>query len=166
MSVALDFSLAAMVTGLIATLLMDIWTFARKYLMASPSLDYAMVGRWIAHMRHGRFRHVSIAEAPPMQGERIVGWVSHYVIGIVFAGLLLAVCGTGWIARPTLLPALLVGTATLAAPFFLMQPCMGAGVAASRTHAPCHARLRSLVTHMIFGVGLYAGGWLTHMLLY
>jgi hypothetical protein len=45
-----------------------------------------------------------------------------------------------------------------------MQPGMGAGVAASRTPRPATARLHSLVTHGIFGLGLYAAGWATSLL--
>jgi DMSO reductase anchor subunit len=39
-----------------------------------------------------------------------------------------------------------------------MQPGMGAGIAASRTRNPWSARLQSLVTHTIFGMGLYGAG--------
>jgi hypothetical protein len=37
---------------------------------------------------------------------------------------------------------------------------MGAGVAASRTPRPNVARMQSIVTHTIFGFGLYAAAWL------
>ena len=46
----------------------------------------------------------------------------------------------------------------MAAPFLLMQPGMGAGIAASRTPRPAAARLHSLVMHAMFGLGLYAAG--------
>jgi hypothetical protein len=59
---------------------------------------------------------------------------------------------------------LIVGLGSVAAPFLLMQPGMGAGIAASRTPRPTAARLRSLVTHGIFGLGLYATGWVTCLL--
>jgi hypothetical protein len=36
-----------------------------------------------------------------------------------------------------------------------MQPGLGAGIAASKTPNPNKARLRSLLNHFIFGVGLY-----------
>jgi Protein of unknown function (DUF2938) len=36
-----------------------------------------------------------------------------------------------------------------------MQPSLGLGVAASRTPNPTQARLKSLMTHSVFGVGLY-----------
>ena len=44
---------------------------------------------------------------------------------------------------------------TVAAPLFLMQPGMGMGIAASKTPNPNAVRLRSLVTHAVFGAGLY-----------
>jgi len=41
---------------------------------------------------------------------------------------------------------------------------MGAGIAASRTPRPGAARLQSLVTHAVFGLGLYAAGCLVSFL--
>ena len=73
-----------------------------------------------------------------------------------FLALLLALFGLGWARQPTVGPALAVGVGTVAAPFFIMQPGMGAGIAASRTPRPTAARVQSLVTHAIFGLGMYA----------
>jgi len=39
---------------------------------------------------------------------------------------------------------------------------MGAGIAACRMPDPNTARLQSLLTHAIFGIGLYLGGWVSH----
>jgi hypothetical protein len=61
----------------------------------------------------------------------------------------------GWLARPTLAPALLYGLATVVFPFFVMQPSFGLGMAASRSPDPTQARLKSLATHAVFGFGLY-----------
>jgi hypothetical protein len=60
----------------------------------------------------------------------------------------------------TTLLALAVGFATVVAPFFVLQPALGFGVAASKTAKPNVARLRSLVTHGIFGAGLYGAAWI------
>jgi hypothetical protein len=79
---------------------------------------------------------------------------------VLFAALLLAIWGLEWLKRPTLMPPLIVSSATLVAPFLLMQPAMGAGIAASRTPRPNVARLRSVVTHTVYGIGLYASAWI------
>jgi len=148
--------------GITATALVDLWGLSRGALFGTPLPNYGLVGRWIAHMPRGRFRHDSIARSAAVRGETFIGWTTHYLIGIVFAFLLLTVAGPGWLAHPTLVPALLLGAATVAAPFLVMQPAMGAGFAASRTPRPGAARLQSLVTHLVFGLGLYAGGLLIH----
>lgn len=142
-------------TGLGATLVTDVWTLVRKRLLAIPLPNFALVGRWISQMARGRILHDSIAAAPQVRAESMIGWATHYLIGIAFAFLLPAIWGTDWIRHPTAAPALIVGIATVVAPLFVMQPAMGAGIAASRTPRPNAARLHSLVMHAVFGLGLY-----------
>ncbi len=67
----------------------------------------------------------------------------------------LAIWGLDWARTPTIWPALIVGLGTIVAPWFVMQPAMGAGIAASRTPDPRAARLRNLGTHTVYGVGLF-----------
>ena len=160
----MDYLAYTLLTGVGATAVMDLWAIVRKRLLGIPPPNYGLVGRWLAHMPRGRFRHDSIAAARPAHGERLIGWTAHYLIGISFAGILLGIRGLAWIHHPTIGPALIVGIGTVAAPFLVMQPAMGAGIAASRTPRPAAARLQSLVTHAIFGLGLYAAGWATSCL--
>jgi hypothetical protein len=160
-----SYVVCAVLIGSGATAVMDLWAVVRKRWLGLPSLDYALVGRWLVYLGRGRFRHHPIAASAPVRGERLIGWVAHYLIGIVFAGVLLALWGLGWVFRPALGPALIVGICSVAAPFFLMQPGMGAGIAASRTPRPAAARLQSLVTHGVFGLGLYGAGWVARWVL-
>jgi hypothetical protein len=138
---------------------MDVWAVLLRRGFGVRSLDYAMVGRWLGHMPAGTFAHERIAAVAAIPGERVIGWTAHYAIGVAFAALLLAVCGTDWARQPTLGPALITGILTMAAPFFIMQPGLGLGVAASKTPKPNVARLRRLVTHIVFGTGLYVAAW-------
>jgi len=71
--------------GVGATAIMDLWGWLRQRVFGGKGLDYGLVGRWIAHMPHGRFRHDNIAAAPKKRGERLIGWSAHYGIGIAFA---------------------------------------------------------------------------------
>lgn len=157
---AVEMILQAIVLGIGATLLMDLWALARKRLFGVPALDYGLVGRWLGHMRHGRFRHVAIGKAPSVRGERPLGWVFHYLTGLAFAGVFLALVGGEWLQRPTLWPALAFGALTVAAPLLLMQPAFGMGIAAARAANPWQVRSRALLTHLVFGLGLYLTGWL------
>ncbi|MBR1206309.1 MULTISPECIES: DUF2938 domain-containing protein [unclassified Bradyrhizobium] len=163
---AVDFLARAVLIGTGATVVMDVWGMVRKRLLGIASLDYALVGRWLGHLASGRLRHDRIAASPQVAGERAIGWAAHYLIGMGFAGVLLAIFGLDWARQPSIVPGLIVGIGSVAAPFLVMQPAMGAGFAASRTPHPWAARLQSLLTHAVFGVGLYAGGWITRLLLH
>ncbi len=151
----------AVVIGIGATIIMDLWAILLKRVFSVPSLDYRIVGRWILYMPQGKFKHDNILKAAPVSGEVAFGWLAHYMIGIVFAGLLLFATGLQWTQNPTILPALAAGIISIAAPFFIMQPCFGFGIAASKTPAPATARFRSLMNHSVFGIGLYLAALLT-----
>jgi hypothetical protein len=114
-----------------------------------------MLGRWIGNLPRGQLAHQNIGRTSPVRGELVLGWCAHYAIGITFALLLLELWGLDWARNPTLLPALIVGIGTVIAPFLILQPAMGAGIAASKTPRPNTARLRSILTHAVFGIGLY-----------
>lgn len=156
----MDFLTCTVVIGAGATAVMDLWNLVRARVLGGRMPDYALVGRWIAYMARGRFRHDVIAASPPVAHERLIGWTAHYLIGIAFAAVLLSIWGVEWARQPTLAPALIVGILSVAAPFLIMQPGMGAGIAASRTPRPNVARMQSIVTHAVFGFGLYAAAWL------
>jgi hypothetical protein len=141
--------------GVGATAIMDLWGLLQQKLFGARPMNYALVGRWLGHLRHGEVSHDAIANAPPVRGERFIGWAAHYATGVAFAALLLAICGMDWARSPTLAPALLLGIGTIVFPFFILQPALGAGIAASRMPQPNIARMRSLITHAVFGLGLY-----------
>jgi hypothetical protein len=158
MSLEVSHILGAIAIGIGATLIMDLWNLFLKRTSGIPSLNYCLLGRWLRHMPGGTFRHESIAAAPQRSFECAVGWIAHYTIGVTFALVFVALSSGDWLARPTLLPALLFGIGTVVFPFFILQPSLGLGIAASKTPKPTQARLKSLVTHTVFGVGLYGCG--------
>jgi DUF2938 family protein len=141
--------------GVGGALLMDAWALFSRRAFNIQGLDYAMLGRWIGHFPRRRFFHDRIASADPIRGERPLGWLAHYSIGIAFAFLLLAIWGLDWARSPTIWPPLVIGLGTIVAPWFVLQPGMGAGIAASKTPNPRAARLRNLATHTAYGIGLF-----------
>lgn len=151
----LDTVLQVAAVGAGATLAMDAWGLLLRRVYGVAGLDYRFVGRWLGHLPRGRFRHDGIGKSAPVAGEALLGWTAHYAIGIAFAAGLVAFRGADWLAAPTLAPAVLAGLVTVAAPYFVMQPAFGMGIASSRTPDPTAARLRSLITHLVFGTGLY-----------
>ena len=155
MSTEATYFLGAVAVGLGATLFMDLWALFLKRAFSTPSANYCLVGRWFRHMPEGTFMHASIANASQKPFECTIGWIAHYVIGAAYALVLVALVPGEWLAQPTLLPALLFGVGTVLVPFLVMHPSFGLGIAASRAPDPKQARLRSLMAHTAFGVGLY-----------
>ncbi|WP_028024050.1 DUF2938 domain-containing protein [Enterovibrio calviensis] len=154
-SETLNFIVTSVVIGVGATLVMDIWALTlRKFLGIMP-LNYGLVGRWAVHMGKGTFRHENISKAKPVRAELLIGWTLHYLTGVIFAATLIMVLDNSWITTPSVFPAICFGALTVGLPFFVMQPAMGLGIAASKTPKPSVARFRSVITHIIFGFGLY-----------
>ena len=54
--------------GIGATAIMDCWLFVLKRLGA-PTLNFALLGRWVGHLARGRLAHASIARAEPVAGD-------------------------------------------------------------------------------------------------
>ncbi len=147
--------LGAIAIGVGASVLMDAWNLFLKRAFAVSSLEYCLLGRWFLHLPEGTFLHSSIAAAPPRRRECAAGWVAHYTIGVVLAIVFLALAPADWLERPTLLHALIYGIGTVVFPLFVLQPSLGLGIASSKTPRPAQARLKSFVTHVVFGVGMY-----------
>ena len=140
--------------GIGATAVLDAWLWLLRGL-GVPTGSFALIGRWVGHMARGQLRHAAIGRAARVPHELLLGWLTHYGVGIAFAGLLVLVQGRAWLQAPAVLPAVLVGAATVLMPLAVMQPAMGLGFAASKTPAPNQNRLRSLANHTVFGLGLY-----------
>lgn len=153
--------LRTLLVGIGATLGMDLWALLLKHVYGVTGLDYRLLGRWVGHLARGRISHDGIGRTAPIPAEAAVGWIAHYAIGVIFAAGLVAVWGAGWLQAPTPAPALITGLVTVAAPFLILQPAFGFGIAASRAPNPKQARLRSIATHLVFGAGLYLAARLT-----
>jgi hypothetical protein len=150
-----DFIIRAILIGAGATILLDIWNLILKMLFKVPPPNWAMVGRWFTHASKGTFIHESIAKATPVKNELAIGWIFHYVVGILFAAALLMIWGIAWTVTPTFIPALIVGLVTVGCGWFILQPGMGLGVAASKLPNAVNIRLRGILGHIIFAIGLY-----------
>lgn len=144
----------SLVLGVGATFISDIWGQLLRLASGIEPLDWRVVGRWLGHMPR-QFKHDNIRQTPPVKGEKIMGWTAHYLTGVLLAAVMLGIYGVDWVANPQLLGALGFGLATVVLPFFIMQPALGAGIAARRTPQPMRARLLSLCTHGFFGLGLW-----------
>lgn len=150
----MDAFIYGLALGLGATLVFDLWGLLVHRLYGVAGLDYRFVGRWLLHMPAGKLAHAPIFKAEPKSFEAPLGWAMHYVIGMGF-GLILLGLDPDYAKAPQIGPAIWVGLMTVGFPFLVMQPAFGMGVAAHNLPNRWQARGRSLLNHMVFGLGLY-----------
>lgn len=157
--------ISAILIGLGATLTTDLWALFLKHAFRITLPNYCLVGRWLRYMPEGTFQHLNIVSTPQKRAECTVGWIAHYATGVILAIAFIAFASNTWLQRPTLISAIVFGVVTVLAPFLIIQPLFGLGIAASKTPNPLQARLRSLMNHTVFGLGLYLFGLLSNWLL-
>ena len=143
------------VIGIGATVLMDIWAIVLNRFFGQAPANWAPVGRWFYHLKNGKVFHDSIGNAAPYEHELALGWISHYVTGIVYGLALAIIMGQPWLAAPTFIPAWILGIVTVGAGWFLLQTGLGIGWAASKTANPNKVRAMNLIAHTVFAIGLY-----------
>ena len=146
-----------LVMGVLATGAMDVWALVLNRFAGQALPKWDMVGRWVAHLPKGRVFHDAIAVASPVVGELGIGWFFHYAVGIIYAVAFVVLMGPEWLEAPTFLPAWVFSILMVGFGWFLLQPGLGLGWAASKTPAPWKVRGFNLVAHTIFALGLWAG---------
>jgi Protein of unknown function (DUF2938) len=155
-----DFIIRSIIIGGAATALLDLWALLLKAVFGFPTPNWAMGGRWFGHVFGGHFKHEDITKAPALPNELAIGWIGHYVVGIVFAGATLLIGGTAWIKAPTWPLPVFVGLVTVGCGWFIMQPGMGMGVAASKRPEANRIRTLNILGHIVFGIGLFGAALL------
>jgi len=148
--------------GIVATLATDLWQKLLQLTAGFPAANWGLIGRWVAGFPRGVFVHRPITATPPVRGELALGWAFHYVVGIAYAALYLAVVRVGLASEPSLISAVAFAIVLLVAPWLVMQPALGLGFMTSRTPKPAAVRLMNVSVHATFGIGLYLGAviWL------
>jgi len=131
-----DIILRAVLVGIGGTIVLDLYALQMQRMFSVPAGDWKMVGRWLGHMSKCEFVQTDIGQAEPVPGEHALGWTFHYVIGIAYGLLLVAIWGAGWLRQPGIAEPLILALALLVLPYFVMMPGMGMGMAGSRTPKP------------------------------
>ncbi|MGX5720025.1 DUF2938 domain-containing protein [Shinella zoogloeoides] len=156
----MELLLKGVAIGVGATVLMDAWAVVLWKVFRQGRPNWAPVGRWFWHLKNGTVFHDDIGKAEPYAGELALGWIGHYAVGILYGVILALVMGAGWFAAPTFLPAWILGIVTVGAGWFLLQPGLGIGVAASKLPNANTVRALNLVAHTVFALGLYGAALL------
>ena len=145
------------ILGAIATIVLDLWAIVAKQVLNITPPSWPMVGRWLGHMRHGQFIHRPISDSAPVDGEAVLGWTFHYLIGVAYGIAYLAILSVYFEGQISLMAALILAWVLLIAPWCVLQPGLGAGLFARKAPNPNLMRAGSIIGHSVFGLGLYLG---------
>ena len=141
--------------GVLATLFMDLLSILLgKSKIIHQLIEPQVVGRWTLYMFRGKFIHKDIHKTPALNNEKSVALLSHYLIGIVLAGIYLLLELKEPTIRHQLWMPLIFGLATVLLPWLWLYPSMGIGFLALKTPKVSPYIITSLVNHTNFGLGL------------
>lgn len=143
--------------GFCGTVAMDVWAFAQFAGGIGKRPHWGAVGRWVVYLPRGKVFHDDIGQVPEVAGENAIGWLFHYAVGLIYGVIFVLWAGADWVAAPTFLPVWIFALLTIAAGWFLLQPGLGLGIAASRNPNPWRTRIMGLIAHSWFGLGMWLG---------
>ncbi len=143
--------------GMMATLTMDLALVAAARCggrsFTSRRLGPDVIGRWAADVLRGRLRHRDVTGEPSRRGELALGFLTHYVTGIILtqAFLLVPRRGNG---RPSFLGATGFGIATAVLPLLVLFPSLGYGWFGLRSGEAARLDRIMVLGHAAFGMGI------------
>ena len=124
-------------------------------------IDLHLLGRWIGHILDGNFVFLNIPTLNPIQHEIALGWVAHYIIGIldaiIFMFILKHFVKKSYSDLSVFTISILFGWLLIIFPFLVLEPAMGVGIFAVSSPNPDLTRWLTFSFHSIFGLGLFIG---------
>ena len=148
--------LETLVVGVAANIVTDVYEYLLERGLGK-SRDWHLVGRWVAYLGRGVFRHEEITDTPTVRFELALGWAFHYLVAIVFAQVYLQFLAAVLEQPPSLLNGLAFGVVTVLAPWLILIPGLGGGFFGLQTGRPIFVCAASLSVHAVFGMALYLG---------
>jgi len=148
--------LESVLMGTFATIFMDsLAGFLAKRKIIHSFTNPEAVGRWFIYMFMGKFIHKDINQTAALKNEKLWYFISHYLIGIVLAGIYLFLELNEPIIRNQIWMPLLYGIVTVILPWFWLLPSIGLGIMASKSSNRSLVIRTNLVNHTNFGLGLF-----------
>lgn len=145
--------LASIFSGLVATAAMDSGNFITTKLEFTYKVNHAFIGALTRGWMEGIIFYSSPSELLIMPQDLFAGFISHYVIGIIFAAPL-CIATVKYYPQIHYIHALIYGALTSVVSLTLLFPAIGLGFAASKSMQPEFMVMSNIVNHFFYGVGL------------
>lgn len=151
------FLINGFLTGLIATLIFDIFQISLSYSYNINKTKWNLVGRFFVGIIDKNYFHENLNDESPIKNELIIGYFIHYLIGSIF-GFIYVVLNIIFFQQPSLVLSLLVGFITVLGSWCIMMPyAYNIGFFGCKKDEQKQMMVQNLIAHFIFGIGLYIG---------
>ena len=146
-----------LISGLVATLLFDIYQFLLSFAYGINKPKWNLVGRYFIGLKYKKFYRENLAEENAEKNELLYGYLTHYIIGIIY-GYFYVILNYIFFDKISLFLALIIGFITVLGNWLIMMPyAFNLGFFASKLDEKYQIMIQNLLAHFIFGIGLYIG---------
>ena len=151
------FIIQGLISGIIATIIFDIFQQTLSYAYGVDRPKWNLIGRYFLGYKKGIYTRVSISDDVDEKNELIWGYMIHYLIGIIY-GIFYVSLNLFIFNYPSILIAYFVGLiSVLGAWCYLMPFAFNLGFFASKSESRLKTISQNLIAHFIFGTGLFIG---------
>ena len=151
------FIIEGFVSGLIATIIFDIFQQSLNFAYGIDKPKWNLVGRYFLGFKRGIFTRVSITEDDEEESELIWGYLIHYLIGVIY-GIIYVTLNELMFNYPSILLAYFIGFISVFGSWcYLMPFAFNLGFFASKSENRFNIMTQNLIAHFIFGTGLFIG---------
>jgi len=153
--------LQGLFSGFIATIIFDIYNLSLNYAYNIDKPKWNFLGRYFLGYREGRYIRKNLQNDNEENNELLWGYAIHYIIGITY-GIIYVVLNVLFFDYPSLLIAYIFGFFTvLGAWCYLMPFGYSLGFFASKSDQQFKTLVQNLISHFIFGTGLFIGYYIS-----
>ena len=149
--------LYGLISGIIATIFFDIYQIAIKYSYDINKTRWDLVGRYFIGLSSKKYNRKNLIEDEPEQFELMLGYLIHYIIGVIY-GYLYVIINLIFFNEPSILIALIIGFISILGSWCIMMPfAFDIGFFAKKLDNQYQILVQGLIIHFIFGIGLFIG---------
>lgn len=151
------FLLKGIISGIIATLIFDLYQFLLSYAYNINKPKWYLIGRYFLGLEKNKFVRENLEDEDKISNELIAGYFIHYFIGTIF-GIFYVTLNIMIFNQPSFFLALFIGFFTVLGAWCILMPfAFNIGFFAIKKDEQKQILTQNLIAHFIFGVGLFIG---------
>ena len=155
------FILQGIISGLIATIIFDLFHFSLNFAYGIEKPKWNFLGRYFLGLKENKFIRKNLINDEELDNELIWGYLFHYAIGIIY-GIFFVCLNYLLFDYPSLLLAYIFGFITVIGGWcFLMPFAYNLGFFASKSDQQFKLLAQNLIGHFVFGTGLFIGYYIS-----